>query len=708
MYSGKRFREKLLRLGLDYVCAKDKKIPWSILQSPKNVVLAFLCGLFEGDGSCFLFKNRDRLALGVAYYSVSETLCRDVHIVLDKLGYDGYINFRNSKINDKKQWFVRLNGQYAYDFAKLMNIERFQNKLSLFCVTKPHKNIVWLKEKECYRAHYIYCGKRYQRTFHKLCEAENFVKHGKSLPRFRHVKSVTLLSQQQKLYDYHLPQTHSFYACGSRQHNSIPLEVYEVVIRGFGAVSAKPHERVQELAKIAKMRELGNMDQAQLMENELGFGNQVVLSGTTDYVFNHFYKYWTKYKAFIESRGDVKKLREFMGDSVPEDFNWKDYSIIRLPYTKVPRGFLDETQIAQGRATMDKSTFIREYAAGWPRDTAGFYKRSVIELCTCKPVVKVENSEISFRAKLNGDKGLRYVIGVDPASEHDNFAIVVLELNEYPKYKKIIYCWTMNRLRLRNKLKKEGKETDVNFYSFCAKKLRDLSYRFSTDHIGIDSQGGGVSIFEALHDTTQLDQGELKYWPYIKTGDNDVFWWEKSDKPTDGETGAHNLHVINFADANFVREANHGLRFDFENKLTLFPCYDALTFTSEDITATDWSGDSLDDCYMEIEELKNELSSIIHTQTLTGRDKWDTPEVKLPGNKKGRLRKDRYSALLIANQIARVLGKEELGQVHYQFVGGYVGNKIEKQSSGNEQLYIGPSNVVSQIKGVYGAGVFRR
>ena len=49
--------------------------------------------------------------------------------------------------------------------------------------------------------------------------------------------------------------------------------------------------------------------------------------------------------------------------------------------------------------------------------------------------------------------------------------------------------------------------------------------------------------------------------------------------------------------------------------------------------------------FIRIEELKNELSIIMITQTTAGRDRWDTPEVKLAAGRKDRLRKDRYSAL---------------------------------------------------------------
>lgn len=62
---------------------------------------------------------------------------------------------------------------------------------------------------------------------------------------------------------------------------------------------------------------------------------------------------------------------------------------------------------------------------------------------------------------------------------------------------------------------------------------------------------------------------------------------------------------------------------------------------------------------MEIEELKNELSMIVMTQTGTGRERWDTPEVKVAAGKKRRLRKDRYSSLIMANMSARQMSVEK-------------------------------------------------
>jgi protoheme ferro-lyase len=81
--------------------------------------------------------------------------------------------------------------------------------------------------------------------------------------------------------------------------------------------------------------------------------------------------------------------------------------------------------------------------------------------------------------------------------------------------------------------------------------------------------------------------------------------------------------------------------------------------------------DTLEDCVMEIEELKNELSLIVISQSQNGRERWDTPDTK--SGKKNKLRKDRYSALIMANHAARQLNttkiKIEFENDYYNTVG---------------------------------------
>ena len=85
------------------------------------------------------------------------------------------------------------------------------------------------------------------------------------------------------------------------------------------------------------------------------------------------------------------------------------------------------------------------------------------------------------------------------------------------------------------------------------------------------------------------------------------------------------------------------------------------------------------------------------SQTPSGRDKWDTPEVKLPGGRKDRLRKDRYSSLIMANWSARRILRTAPPPV-YDTIGGFArGNKGDMTGPS----YVGPSWFTEGMKDVY-------
>ena len=107
-----------------------------------------------------------------------------------------------------------------------------------------------------------------------------------------------------------------------------------------------------------------------------------------------------------------------------------------------------------------------EFGACFTRDSQGFFKRALIETCVCNEDNAIRDSKddlIIYQAKLMGDKNKRYVFGVDPASEVDNFSIVVMELDE--DHQKIVYCWTTTRDEHKEKVKK-GYSKERDFYSY--------------------------------------------------------------------------------------------------------------------------------------------------------------------------------------------------------------------------------------------------
>tara|TARA_Y100001937_G_scaffold32893_1_gene46861 strand:+ start:7781 stop:9832 length:2052 start_codon:yes stop_codon:yes gene_type:complete len=488
---------------------------------------------------------------------------------------------------------------------------------------------------------------------------------------------------------------------------SIPQEIFEVVIKGFGAVSANPADKVKEYAQIQKLKELGMYEEADEIEGELGFGNQTIIAGTAYYAFNHFYEYFVRQREIVRSKGDERYLEEhvFKG-KIPEGFDWTHYSVMRLPEGVLPEGFMDKSQLAQAKAMLHSSRYDMEYEACFAKDSEGFFRRSLIERCsTNNPVATKDGSEVSFDAMLCGNPNKKYIYGIDPASENDNFSIVILEQNE--SHRRIVYVWTCSRQVMRERIKTKKESQLESFYNYCARKILDLTKIFPTKNIAIDAQGGGIAIMEALHDKSLLKEGEHPLWPYIKEDDNkDPFYWESNNKPTDGEAGLHILHMIQFAKSEFTFKANHNLRKDLETQSLLFPKFDTILL-SEAITDDKISNrhyDTLEDCVMEIESLKDELATIEHGQTSTGRDRWDTPQTIEAGGKRSRMRKDRYSSLLMANEVGHVLENQLSGQEH-NFVGGYA--KQGKDPTGS-QLYTGPEHLVKKMTGIYGIGVQRK
>ena len=484
---------------------------------------------------------------------------------------------------------------------------------------------------------------------------------------------------------------------------SISPDIYETVVSGFAAVSASPIQNVKEQAKRAAMLEAGLWnEELEILNTKMG--NQAIISGTADYSFKHFAQYWNRYKGIIESKGNKQKLEELFKGEVPDNFNWKDYSIIRIPYELIPKGFMDDKQVSRAKATIHSGIYNMEYGACFTADSNGFFKRSLIESCVVteqSPVV-INSTPIIFDPITVGNASKQYVYGIDPASEQDNFSIIILEV--YQDHARVVYCWTTNRTNFKDR-QKTGLVKEYDFYGFCARKIRNLMKTFPCSRIGIDAQGGGVAIEEALHDPSKLEEGETLLWPIIN--------YDKS-KDTDNQPGQHLIELVQFAKADWTSQANHGLRKDLEDKTLLFPRFDALTLglaldsEGKDILGTDLTDnlyDTLSECILEIEELKNELTTIVMTQTSTGpnaRDRWDTPEVKLPNGKKGRLRKDRYSSLVIANMLARQM-RYTLRPVEYDMVGE---NRRDIVNCTGD-LYKGPEWFTSAVNEDIYKGIYR-
>jgi hypothetical protein len=162
------------------------------------------------------------------------------------------------------------------------------------------------------------------------------------------------------------------------------------------------------------------------------------------------------------------------------------------------------------------------------------------------------------------------------------------------------------------------------------------------------------------------------------------------------EKGIHILDLI-VPVGDYNSEANHGMLKDIQEKVLLFPLFDVVEVAKAALIdkENDIEIDTYEDLTNEIEELKNELQSIVVTQTsVLGKENFDTPAVKLEGSRKGHQRKDRYSALLYANYYARNRDKKDILKIEYKAVGG-TKETLRKFSNGarSTQMYTGPGMI---------------
>jgi len=394
------------------------------------------------------------------------------------------------------------------------------------------------------------------------------------------------------------------------EFSSIPQEIFQVVVRGFAAVSANPIEAAKTVYEEELAIKEGRMKEDARSKLR---GNQIVYSGTANFQFNHFYKLYLAHKYLIDNKiiGSAKEVEERLKlceeDSYLDgNLDYRDYAIVRIPYQGLPRGFMDEKQIAQARLTMPKALFQMEYECVFPTDSDGFFRRSFINAATPKP---------GFAIETHGQAGYEYIMGIDPARKTDNFAISVVKLMKDGKYRNV-YCESMNSKR----------------WPQATRKVRDILKKFNIVHISMDAGGGGTTVEDLLQDPNMLEPGESPIWRY---DDDEAVRYE----------GRHILEMVNFSSA-WIAEANYDLAADIEHRRCLFP-----NRTANKVTEAD-----NEDVWMEIDEQINEMCMIVVTATKTGVQHFDTPE--MPASQQGTLktyqRKDRYSAILLAAHGARL------------------------------------------------------
>lgn len=118
---GSAFRAMIKCLGISGKYAHEKSVPQVIMKSPKEVVVAFLQGLFDTDGTCD--KNHK-----ASYCSSSRVLAGQVQVLMLACGVRSSIKFKRN--NKRGAWNVYARGED--DFAGVIGfrLKRKQERLA--------------------------------------------------------------------------------------------------------------------------------------------------------------------------------------------------------------------------------------------------------------------------------------------------------------------------------------------------------------------------------------------------------------------------------------------------------------------------------------------------------------------------------------------------------------------------------------------------
>lgn len=702
LYGKQKCDNILDKIGTTLCYAHEKYIPKNILKSNKNIIASFLSGVFDTDSGIQLSldkKDKKSLSCRIQYSSTSKRLIDQLTYCLLHFGIISAIYVRPKR--DEK-WNI----EYVLSISGI-NIKKFYNGIGYKCFRKQKIFLDAIKNKKRWMCQddnipgilplMIDLVKQYgsfkddrislktliKRKNVSFDLAEIFLNHFSNIDdnkvniikklfnRDIYYDTVESITDSECItYDVHVPETHEYCANGFFSHNSkirgfraniiiadefavIDENIFDVVIRGFAATTKTPIDEAKKIAFKNKIKSLNLDEESESMiidGIQESVGNQIIHSGTAYYAFNHFAKRFETWKAIIYSKGDPHLVSEIFGGehNIPKNFDYKDYVVIRVPYNHLPEGLLDSRQLANARATLPKNIFNMEYAAIFVADSDGFFARSLIELCTVGPnkPIQTPDGDITFTPLMFGVKNRKYVIGIDPAAERDNLSIVVLEV--WPNHARVVYCWSINKAEFKRRKKIADIEAE-DYYDYCCNKIRQVVSRFKPIRILMDSQGGGYSIAEMLRNSKLIDKDKKEFPIYEVIDSKDPKY---SDMKSDGP---HILQLISQS-SDYNSRANLALHKSLETRTLLFPAFDTVKMQSALIAEKEQNItiDTFEECVYNIEEIKNELSTIQRTETPTGKERFDTPSVTSLINTegrttKGRLRKDRYTAILLSH-----------------------------------------------------------
>lgn len=409
----------------------------------------------------------------------------------------------------------------------------------------------------------------------------------------------------------------------------IPFDIIELSILPMMNVNKNPMQEVAKLKRRQKAEARGEK-----FEEDMASGNQVIMATTAWFQVARLYDLFKEWTAFME-----------MGHP--------DYKVLSYTYMDAPEGYLDKDFIEMTRRTMSPVRFAMENLAYWPPDTDGFFPYGLFHGCRA-----------NFKIELQGTKGCKYVIGIDPARENDNFVIGVAQLGN-PAHK-LVYMEVVKATT--------NDKMDTNGYAILHRKVRQIYRAFNSNgaevvRIGLDAGGGGYVIRDMLSEPFNWvdENGKAYVEPRILqiAGQN-----EQHDEVFRHQGGLQILDMCNWS-SSWINETAWHLHGMLSKRHLLFPQPnrdgDEEKFQIKEdrntrLTRMSTLVDVRDLFIEEIEEMIYECTNIVHKEHSVQKGLFHFTVAR-----EG-MKKDRWAALMLVSRMIYEVGRA-----------GFVPNEIPQE-----------------------------
>ncbi len=409
----------------------------------------------------------------------------------------------------------------------------------------------------------------------------------------------------------------------------LPETVIGEILQPFLVANNSIKEQRETQEREDRMIELGEMTEAERTVIEENI--KVIFLSSACYQFEHMYK---KYNEWIENIRSEKNI----GVS---------YFVSRFSYEACPVGLVNTKAIIDAKQSTSEQAFDREYRAIFTADSSGFYSAKKMALCT------VPDGDTPC-LELTGERGAEYGIAIDPAmsasESSDDFAMCV---------------W-------KNVTKKDGRKIPliVHNYAVSGGNLKDhilyffyLLKNFNVVWIAIDSsQGDSVEFINSANQSKLFKEHKIELLDIDADFKKDDFTeLPKQIKRSYNKQIGRIIQKQPFG-AVFQRASNEYMQGCFDFKNILFAgkiaanggvASRAMEVDISMIQAHDEFKDMSITQFIEhqdylIDLVKKECALIEVKATVLGSQQFDLPQNLRRSTSINKVRKDSYSALLLA------------------------------------------------------------